>query len=175
MQHKSLFLVGVGALLLVGTVLIFTMTPQAPAEPVATNPTSSTPVVDPAPAPQPVTVPTVAPTTQKDIKPTPTPIPTPAPVKTPPVTATPIVASVHAVIIKDYSFAPATITVKKGTTVTWTNEDIAKHTVTGDQGGPSSEFFGKGQSYSYTFDKAGTYPYHCEPHPYMTATIIVTE
>lgn len=81
----------------------------------------------------------------------------------------------RSISIKDYAFSPATLTIKKGTTVTWTNEDIAKHTVTGDSGGPSSDFFGKGESYSYTFATAGTFPYHCEPHPYMTATIIVTE
>lgn len=80
--------------------------------------------------------------------------------------------------IQSYAFSPATITVKKGTTVTWTNHDDVKHTVTTDDGtnnGPKSKLFGNGESYSYTFDVVGTYDYHCEPHPYMKGTVIVTE
>ena len=103
-------------------------------------------------------------------------MPAPVTVTTPTTSGKAVIASRSTnITIRDYSFLPATLTIKKGTTVTWTNDDIAKHTVTGDQGGPSSSFFGKGQSYSYTFDTPGTYPYHCEPHPYMTAAIIVTE
>lgn len=80
------------------------------------------------------------------------------------------------VTIKDYAFTPATITVKVGTKVTWTNQDAVGHTVTADSGsGPDSELFDQGQSYSYTFNKAGTYTYHCAPHPYMKGTVIVTE
>lgn len=79
------------------------------------------------------------------------------------------------VTIANYAFSPATITVKVGTTVTWTNTDSVHHTVTADNGqGPQSDLFGKGESYSYTFTKAGTYTYHCEPHPYMHGTVIVT-
>lgn len=85
-------------------------------------------------------------------------------------------AHTTAIIIKNYMFGPQTVTIKKGTIVTWTNSDIAKHTVTADDAsGPTSKFFGQGESYSYTFSKAGIYTYHCEPHPYMTATITVTE
>lgn len=70
------------------------------------------------------------------------------------------------------------IRVKKGTTVTWTNKDDAKHDVTPDM--PTAEFkegplFGKGETYSMTFNVAGTYSYHCSPHPYMKGTIEVTE
>jgi amicyanin len=84
----------------------------------------------------------------------------------------------NSVEIKDYAYSPTTITVKVGTKVTWTNQDTVKHTVTSDPGTPaviSSELFGKGESFSYTFDKAGTYTYFCEPHPYMKGTVVVTE
>lgn len=81
------------------------------------------------------------------------------------------------VSIQNFAFSPSVITVKAGTTVTWTNQDEVHHSVTVDSGsdGPNSQLFGKGESYSYTFTKAGTYKYHCMPHPYMHGTVIVTE
>lgn len=84
----------------------------------------------------------------------------------------------NTVTIKDFAFNPGTITVKVGTKVTWTNEDSVSHTVTADNpssDAPASGNIAKGQSYSFTFSKAGTYAYHCTPHPYMKATVIVTE
>lgn len=85
-------------------------------------------------------------------------------------------AATKEVAIEDFAFTPATITVKKGTTVTWTNKDSVSHTVTGDSdGGPDSELFGNGESYSFTFNAVGTFAYHCAPHPQMTGTVIVTE
>lgn len=80
--------------------------------------------------------------------------------------------------IEDYKFAPATITVKVGTKVTWTNKDDVRHDVVADEesaDAPNGPLLAKGQSYSFTFNKAGTYTYHCSPHPYMTGTVIVTE
>jgi len=80
--------------------------------------------------------------------------------------------------VKGYAFAPAKITIKKGTTITWINYDIAPHTITVDnpnQKGPKSKLFGKGEKFTYTFSEKGTYAYHCEPHPYMKAVIEVTE
>ena len=82
------------------------------------------------------------------------------------------------VTIADYKFAPAAITVKKGTTVTWTNQDTVKHNVVTEDGAPEAidgKLIGKGETYSYTFNKTGTYNYFCEPHPYMKASVIVTE
>jgi plastocyanin len=82
------------------------------------------------------------------------------------------------VAIKDFAFSPQTLTVKKGTTLTWTNQDTAKHTVTPDQPGDilkGSELLGQGETYRVTFTEAGTYTYFCEPHPYMKGTIEVTE
>lgn len=91
-------------------------------------------------------------------------------------TSTPVSAS--EVDIKDYAYAPATITVKKGTKVTWTNQDAVRHDITPDNESAdfkASELLAKGESYSVTFNTAGTYTYYCSPHTYMKGTVIVTE
>jgi plastocyanin len=80
------------------------------------------------------------------------------------------------VTIENFNFSPAAITVKKGTTVTWTNNDSANHTVTGDtDGGPKSDSLAQGKTYSFTFNTAGTFAYHCTIHPSMVAKVVVTE
>jgi len=82
----------------------------------------------------------------------------------------------NAVTIKGFAFSPAEIKVKVGTKVTWTNQDSVRHTVTADESeGPKSELFGKGETYSFTFTKVGTFAYHCEAHPQMHGTVTVTE
>lgn len=84
----------------------------------------------------------------------------------------------NTVTIDNYVYSPKTLMVKKGTTVTWKNNDIAKHTITADspsENAPSSKFFGKNESYSFTFNQVGEYAYHCEPHPYMKGSVTVTE
>lgn len=78
--------------------------------------------------------------------------------------------------ITEFKYTPATIKVKVGDTVTWTNNDNVRHDVIADEesaDAPASELLAKGQSYSFTFKKAGTYSYHCTPHPYMKGTVIV--
>jgi plastocyanin len=84
---------------------------------------------------------------------------------------------VNNVAIDNFAFSPASITVKKGTTVTWTNKDSAAHTVTenDDQKGPDSGDLAQGKTYSFTFDTVGTFKYHCTIHPDMTGTVTVTE
>lgn len=80
--------------------------------------------------------------------------------------------------IQNFAFSPAKVTVKKGTKVTWTNKDSTKHDISPDDGGlsfPKSELLGQNESHSFTFTAAGTYSYHCSPHPYMKGTIEVTE
>jgi plastocyanin len=79
------------------------------------------------------------------------------------------------VTISGFAFAPQVIQVKKGTTVTWTNQDNVAHTVTGDAGGPASGLLNKSQTFSYTFNTVGNFPYHCMPHPHMTGIVQVTE
>ncbi|MEU9156083.1 plastocyanin/azurin family copper-binding protein [Streptomyces sp. NPDC048417] len=82
----------------------------------------------------------------------------------------------NAVAIKNFAFSPATVKVKAGTTVTWTNQDTDPHTVTSARtGGPlHSAALTTHASYSYRFTKPGTYAYLCTIHPFMTATVEVT-
>lgn len=81
------------------------------------------------------------------------------------------------VAIKDYSFAPATLTVKTGTKVIWTNYDEDSHSVS-DIGGKHlflhSQWLNTFEKYSYTFMTPGTYQYTSEPYPHMVGKIIVT-
>ncbi len=81
--------------------------------------------------------------------------------------------STNGVAIVNYSFGPHTLHVKVGTIVTWTNMDNIAHTVTSDMGLFNSGLLNHMQSFSYTFKSAGTYTYHCTPHPSMTGTIVV--
>ena len=80
------------------------------------------------------------------------------------------------VTIQNFAFTPASITVKKGTQVTWANHDSAAHTVTENDGqtGPDSGTMNPGSGYSFTFTTAGTYHYHCAFHPSMLGTVVVT-
>ncbi|MFV5996976.1 plastocyanin/azurin family copper-binding protein [Streptomyces sp. NPDC056231] len=82
----------------------------------------------------------------------------------------------NAVAIKNFAFAPATLKVRVGTTVTWTNQDTDAHTVTSaGTGGPlHSAALATHATYSYTFTRPGTYAYLCTIHPFMTATVEVT-
>ncbi len=80
------------------------------------------------------------------------------------------------VVLKDSKFSPDRITVEQGTTVTWTNEDSTDHNVTEVNGVFKSENFGKGETFTYTFDKPGTYNYACTLHPpSMKGAVVVTE
>jgi len=83
------------------------------------------------------------------------------------------VAGGSSVTIENFAFSPETMTVKSGTTVTWTNRDTASHTIVSDTGAFSSDPVGNGGTYQFTFSQAGTYPYHCSIHPSMKGTIIV--
>ena len=79
------------------------------------------------------------------------------------------------VTIDNFTFSPGTLTVPLGTTVTWTNRDNDVHTVTADDTPPTFESAGldTDDTFSFTFNKAGTYPYHCSLHPHMTGKIVV--
>lgn len=77
----------------------------------------------------------------------------------------------NSVTIKDFTFSPQTLTVKAGTTVTWTNDDSAPHTISSATF-ESSQLL-PGQSFQYTFDQAGTYDYICGIHPSMTGQVVV--
>jgi plastocyanin len=133
------------------------------------------------------TLPSTATRTLKPILPTPTPTNTRTATRTlkpvlPTSTSTPILkpilpvntatsaAMTAKVSISGFAFKPGSLTVKVGTTVTWTNEDSDDHTTDGSWGSGS---LGKGASYSHSFTKAGSFGYVCAFHPAMNGKIEV--
>ncbi len=87
-------------------------------------------------------------------------------------TPTPAIISVN---IKSYTFVPATVTVPKGTTVTWTNGDSVPHTVTSVSREFDSGSIDPGKTYSYIFNQGGTFEYSCSIHTTMPhGKVIVT-
>lgn len=81
----------------------------------------------------------------------------------------------ESVTIENLAFSPSAITVKVGTTVTWTNKDSMRHNVASDDGSmPDGPLLGQNETYKFTFTKAGTYPYHCSVHPSMHGSVVVT-
>jgi plastocyanin len=78
------------------------------------------------------------------------------------------------VLIKNFSFKPANITIKRGTKLRWINKDSTAHTATANNGRSfDSGRLGKGQSYTHTFKSVGKKPYHCKIHPDMRASVLV--
>jgi plastocyanin len=75
--------------------------------------------------------------------------------------------------IDNFSFGPGTLTVPVWTTVTWTNRDDIPHTVVSTEGAFKSKVLDTDEKFSFTFSKAGTYPYFCSIHPKMTGKVIV--
>lgn len=83
-----------------------------------------------------------------------------------------------AVTLENVSFQPVDLEVEVATTVTFTNQDIVRHTVTaGTPDAPGDAFDAElgdeGSSTTITFDEEGTVEYHCRLHPRMTGTITV--
>jgi plastocyanin len=77
------------------------------------------------------------------------------------------------VVIANFSFEPATLTVKAGTTVTWINRDDEPHTATATDKRFNSKTLDTGERFSQQFDAPGVYNYYCALHPHMTGKIIV--
>lgn len=77
------------------------------------------------------------------------------------------------VVARSFMFAPASLTVKAGSTVTWTNHDQEPHSVASDSGLFRSGALDTDESFSFKFEKPGTYRYICSIHPQMVGTIIV--
>ncbi|MDD1645686.1 MAG: cupredoxin domain-containing protein [Methanomicrobiales archaeon] len=145
----------------IGLIITCGCTAQTPPGPPATTPPSTFP-------PTPLTTATTpAPTT-----PVATPSPTVTATSLPTTQPTPSPGGTASVTIQNFAFVPGTLTITRGTTVTWVNQDSAPHTVVGDAF--SSNTLSKGSAYSFTFGNAGTYRYHCGIHPSMTGTITVT-
>lgn len=94
--------------------------------------------------------------------------------------------------IKNFKYEKPNIKIKKGTKVTWTNQDAIKHNVMLEHEGSdkphdpptaaevdpnqlAGPLLAKGESYSFTFDEVTANPYHCSPHPFMKGSVTVTE
>ncbi len=87
--------------------------------------------------------------------------------------AAPVAGNV--VYIDNFAFAPAKLTVPAGSTVTWTNRDEEPHTVVANDGSFHSPGMGSQATFSFTFGKVGTFDYVCSIHPFMRATVVVTQ
>jgi plastocyanin len=78
------------------------------------------------------------------------------------------------VLIQNFRFKPAHITIKRGTKVRWINKDSTAHTATANKKRSfDSGRLSKGQRYTHTFKSAGKKPYHCKIHPDMRASVVV--
>jgi plastocyanin len=77
------------------------------------------------------------------------------------------------VVMKNLAFDPATVTIKAGQSVIWTNLDSMNHTVVADNGEFKSGNLAQKDTFTFKFDKAGSYPFHCGIHPSMTGTVVV--
>ena len=75
--------------------------------------------------------------------------------------------------IDNFSFGPQTLSVPVGATVTWVNRDDIPHTSVSTDGLFKSKVMDTDEKFSYTFTKAGTYPYYCTIHPKMTGQVVV--
>jgi plastocyanin len=89
-------------------------------------------------------------------------------------TSVPVVSGSEAKVeISGFAFNPATVTIKVGETITWTNLDTAAHTIAASDNSWSSGNVAKGASFSHTFETAGSFDYICGIHPSMKGTVIV--
>jgi plastocyanin len=81
----------------------------------------------------------------------------------------------NSVVIDNFSFGPASLTVARGTKVVWTNKDDEPHTVVSADNPKlmKSPALDSDDSFAFTFDQAGTYRYFCSIHPRMQGTVIV--
>ena len=77
------------------------------------------------------------------------------------------------VVIQDFAFGPGDVRVRAGERVTWINCDTDNHTSTADGGQWASPLLIPGTAFTQAFPTAGEFPYHCEPHPFMTGRVIV--
>lgn len=88
-------------------------------------------------------------------------------------TSSPVIT--NKITAKNFAFNPKEITVNRGDTVTWTNEDAGQHQIASKPDGAlfKSDLLNQGQSYSFTFNTAGEFDYLCLIHPSMTGKVIV--
>jgi plastocyanin len=100
-------------------------------------------------------------------------VPAAAVATAPAATDAPAPAATISISMKDFMFAPPSLTVKAGSTVTWTNLDQEPHTVVSTSGLFRSGALDTRESFSYRFAAPGTYPYFCTIHPRMVGTVVV--
>jgi plastocyanin len=81
------------------------------------------------------------------------------------------------VVIKDFKFTPQEVTIKRGETVHWENQEKRQyHSVWFEAlGDPEPDYIFPDESYDRTFEAAGSFPYRCGPHPQMTGVVHVME
>lgn len=80
-------------------------------------------------------------------------------------------STANAISIQNFAFNPSVTTIKKGTTITWTNNDSAPHQI--KSASFNSSQLAKGQSFSFSFNDVGSFDYSCAIHPSMAGKIIV--
>jgi plastocyanin len=83
------------------------------------------------------------------------------------------IAGSTVVVINRFAFGPGDVRVRVGERVTWLNCDLDSHTSTANGGEWSSPTLSPGDAFTETFQTAGEFPYHCEPHPFMTGRVLV--
>jgi plastocyanin len=156
---------------LVAEDLVPLTTPTPAQAPATTAPAEPAPAA-PAAAPETTTAPQPA-LAQPAPAATPAPVAEPAPAPAPKKDAKPVArkSAAGSVQIKDFKFAPATVTVNVGDTVTWTNADTAPHNAKANDGSFGTSDLSKGKSGSATISKAGTFAYICSIHPSMKGTV----
>lgn len=88
-----------------------------------------------------------------------------------------VIDSMHYIVaIRDFTFQSDSISVPAGATVTWVNCEpfgVEPHTTTADGGAWDSPDLPIGTRFSHTFPAAGSFPYHCTPHPFMLGKVVV--
>jgi plastocyanin len=156
---------------------VATNTSTATAGPTSTtpSPTSTQPGETPTQS-RPSPTPTKAKPTPTSTRTPPTPTPTRAtPTPTPKPSPTPAPTTMNVTIVDNggFAFSPQMLNITIGTTIIWKNHTTAPHTVTSDNGVFDSGTIAPGGTFSFKFMQAGTFAYHCNIHPFMTATIVV--
>jgi plastocyanin len=105
--------------------------------------------------------------------PSPAPAPAPAPASVPGTSSSPVTIPAGASTLGSRAYAPDSVDVAVGGTVTWTNSDSVAHTSTSDASGWDSGIVAPGGQFSVAFPTAGTFSYHCAIHPGMIGTVVV--
>jgi plastocyanin len=111
--------------------------------------------------------------TNQNTSPTPSVTSTENAVLTPSVSDTSTGQKTYTVDIKDFAFNPSGLTIKKGDTITWTNNDSAAHRIKAGNGEFESGTLQNGGSFSFTFNNTGSFDYICTIHTSMTGNINV--